>query len=471
MGWFDWLWGGSGSASINASASLGGNQPPPPSIPFVPQPPPHLIPRADGSRHFKRFGGPRQRIIILTKGKNAFSKNHRHSLNMQNDGNLVVYNNGQAVWSTNTNGRGGFQAIVQDDGNFVVYNAFHKPLWASQTAGNPRAELYLQDDGNLTLFRAGDRREPGDILWSSGTLGRPNGEAMALAAPPPPPPPPMFAPIPIPGVPWEVPAAPPPTTVTDMGDYDDITYYTQDNVPIQPPPAPLYWDNMGNRREERAEERAARLAQWQQNASLRSERRTIRAEDRAIARDIRHDEHGNIISAAPIIINPSRPDPSGGYHHGAGGEPVPIHPIVPPAAPDPIVIPPSRVTNPIMAPKPIISPYHPPVSAPYNPPVTPVTPPHAISAPIISPPSSLSGLDTAKSGSLESGSGSKGGSVLSGGGGGSPSHPTGGHTGVHAAGEGALGESEIGGPNIGRRFGHYKYTIAGESDGGTGGLG
>ena len=478
MGLFDWLWGGSASASADLSLGAGGAGTAPPPAAYV-RPPSiadrlahaaavNNTPQPNGSRRFERFGGPRQRINTLMKGKNAFSPNRRNSLNMQNDGNLVVYNNSQAVWSTNTNGKKAARATMQPDGNLVVYDFFNKPLWASQTAGNPGAELYLQDDGNLTIFRAGNRREPTDILWSSGTLGRPNGESMALAAPPPP----MTAanPYPIYGAglsPVVMNAPPPPDSVTDMGDYDDITYYTEDNIPIQPPPAPQYWDNYGNLRAERAEERAARIAQWQATTNIRADRRQANQ----IARDIRHDEHGNIVSAAPVTVNPMRPDPSGGYHHTSTGEPVPIHPIVPPATPDPIVIPPSRVTNPIVNRSPIA--------------VSPVMNPVLPSSSTIDKVANPSSLDTAKSGSLESGTGSNRSSgtgptaitpVQSPAGHASGGGYQGGHGTVHAAGElfsdnESLGESELGGPTIGKRMGAYKYTVAGENDSGAGGMG
>ena len=57
-----------------------------------------------------------------------------HTLHMQGDGNLVVYNNiGQARWHTYTYGRNGAYLAVQNDGNVVVYSTTSQPLWWSGT--------------------------------------------------------------------------------------------------------------------------------------------------------------------------------------------------------------------------------------------------------------------------------------------------------------------------------------------------
>jgi hypothetical protein len=66
------------------------------------------------------------------------------SLIMQSDGNLVLYQDGPAVWSTGTWGQncgaGRCVAVFQGDGNLVVYNG-STPLWSSGTFGNSGASL------------------------------------------------------------------------------------------------------------------------------------------------------------------------------------------------------------------------------------------------------------------------------------------------------------------------------------------
>ncbi len=61
---------------------------------------------------------------------------------VQEDGNLVAYSRGTALWSSDTNGRGGSgtHLQIQNDGNLVLYNG---------------------------TFYGGD----GDALWATGTCG------------------------------------------------------------------------------------------------------------------------------------------------------------------------------------------------------------------------------------------------------------------------------------------------------------
>ncbi|KAJ4138686.1 hypothetical protein NW768_002541 [Fusarium equiseti] len=63
-----------------------------------------------------------------------------HGVKMQEDGNLVIYDNsgtGHATWHTNTaspTGNHTTTLVVQDDGNVVLYNEGGDPIWA--TASN-----------------------------------------------------------------------------------------------------------------------------------------------------------------------------------------------------------------------------------------------------------------------------------------------------------------------------------------------
>jgi hypothetical protein len=94
-----------------------------------------------------------------------------HSLIMQRDGNLVLYSptNG-AIWSTNTFWGPDTHVDMQLDGNLVVYNNYG-PVWASQTSGHPFSCLALQDDGNLVIY-IDCGQYPGNAVWSSGTYGQ-----------------------------------------------------------------------------------------------------------------------------------------------------------------------------------------------------------------------------------------------------------------------------------------------------------
>lgn len=135
---------------------------------------------------------------------------------MQTDGNLVLYNNGRALWASNTVGACvRCRAVFQGDGNLVIYNRDNwGPVWATDTSdssaeliistsapylkiqslssgsiiysgtnvfspfqllagqvlyvGKPSAQtkLAMQRDGNVVLYRA---NVP---LWASNTYGR-----------------------------------------------------------------------------------------------------------------------------------------------------------------------------------------------------------------------------------------------------------------------------------------------------------
>ncbi|MPY49685.1 protein kinase domain-containing protein [Streptomyces acidicola] len=85
------------------------------------------------------------------------------TLVMQEDGNLVIYDQDRKPrWAAMTKGEGN-SARFQPDGNLVVYNRDGQPLWASRTNGHPGAVLVFQADGNV-LIKSGDT-----VLWAAGT--------------------------------------------------------------------------------------------------------------------------------------------------------------------------------------------------------------------------------------------------------------------------------------------------------------
>lgn len=100
----------------------------------------------------------------LSAGESRTSDNGQYRLDMQQDGNLVLYrtSDNAPLWAAGTNDRGGTRAVMQDDGNLVVYKD-SDPLWASDTSGHPGASLSLQDDGNLVVY------EGTTPLWATDT--------------------------------------------------------------------------------------------------------------------------------------------------------------------------------------------------------------------------------------------------------------------------------------------------------------
>ncbi|SCE98910.1 Cellulase (glycosyl hydrolase family 5) [Micromonospora mirobrigensis] len=87
-----------------------------------------------------------------------------YQLNLQGDGNLVVYRrHDAATWASGTHD--GVVLINQDDGNLVLYRTDGTPAWSSGTWGNGPSTLWMQEDGNLVLYRDGD----GAVTWASGS--------------------------------------------------------------------------------------------------------------------------------------------------------------------------------------------------------------------------------------------------------------------------------------------------------------
>jgi hypothetical protein len=103
----------------------------------------------------------------LSQGDSVKSCDGRFELAMQSDGNAVLYSEGNALWSTATNGKGGDVLVMQGDGNLVVYSTTGCALWNSVTEGHAGATLALQDDGNLVVYGGGR------ALWNTGTGGIP----------------------------------------------------------------------------------------------------------------------------------------------------------------------------------------------------------------------------------------------------------------------------------------------------------
>lgn len=104
----------------------------------------------------------------LVMGDPGFqSPNGRYYLIFQGDKNLVLYKKKpgggeQPLWATATNNRVN-RCVMQGDGNLVLYNN-NNPVWATNTGGNANAQLVLQDDGNLVIYAANGR-----VLWTSNT--------------------------------------------------------------------------------------------------------------------------------------------------------------------------------------------------------------------------------------------------------------------------------------------------------------
>ncbi len=100
----------------------------------------------------------------LYPGQAIQSRSGRYSLVLQDDGNLVLYESGRALWSSHTASQVTVFADVQD-GNLVLYAGGLKPIWASHTSKNAGSHLTVQDDGNVVIYRPDH-----SVVWATNTV-------------------------------------------------------------------------------------------------------------------------------------------------------------------------------------------------------------------------------------------------------------------------------------------------------------
>jgi peptidoglycan hydrolase-like protein with peptidoglycan-binding domain len=101
----------------------------------------------------------------LFDGQSLVSANGRFSLDMQGDGNLVLYGAGLVLWDSGTVHDAPDYAILQGDGNLVIYQG-HRALWSSGTDQPTRGiySLTVQNDGNVVLYSPANKP-----LWNTYT--------------------------------------------------------------------------------------------------------------------------------------------------------------------------------------------------------------------------------------------------------------------------------------------------------------
>ena len=88
----------------------------------------------------------------LTAGQSLISKNGKYSLDLQGDGNLVIYrrSDGLPIWASGTSA--GNILAMQGDGNLVIYADSGVPSWASDTF-TPGSWATLTNAGELRIVK------------------------------------------------------------------------------------------------------------------------------------------------------------------------------------------------------------------------------------------------------------------------------------------------------------------------------
>jgi hypothetical protein len=105
----------------------------------------------------------------LAAGQSMWTADGSYHLDMQHDGNLVLYqgpsnNPSNSVWSTNTQGSGAVTANMQADGNFVLYlvpgsTSPGESIWATNSVNN--------DSGSYLLLGGSSTEGPSIVLMNS----------------------------------------------------------------------------------------------------------------------------------------------------------------------------------------------------------------------------------------------------------------------------------------------------------------
>lgn len=102
----------------------------------------------------------------LAPGQYLQASSRHQTLVMQSDGNLVLYGDEGARWSSNTHDHPGARLAMQADGNLVVYGPEGKALWNAATQGHAGARLAVQGDGNVVIYNSANQ-----AVWASATSG------------------------------------------------------------------------------------------------------------------------------------------------------------------------------------------------------------------------------------------------------------------------------------------------------------
>ena len=146
------------------------SEPVPPQSP-LPAPPVYIPPPAPPAPAppTQIFGLPSG--ASLARGQSVSSANGRTTLVHQDDGNVVLYADGQPRWATDTVGAPTYLFSMEPGGNLVLYKSDGSSFWNSGTGRYPGAYLVVSDNGTAAIIGLA-----GDAIWRT-----------PIAAPAPPP--------------------------------------------------------------------------------------------------------------------------------------------------------------------------------------------------------------------------------------------------------------------------------------------
>ncbi|WP_232664230.1 LysM peptidoglycan-binding domain-containing protein [Pseudonocardia sp. TRM90224] len=100
----------------------------------------------------------------LRLGDRIHSPNGRFWIGLlEEDQNVVLNGPTGAVWSTESWNKGADRLDMQADGNLVLYTSTNDVVWASGT-GVPGSRFVIQDDRNVVIYAP-----DGSVVWSPNT--------------------------------------------------------------------------------------------------------------------------------------------------------------------------------------------------------------------------------------------------------------------------------------------------------------
>ena len=102
---------------------------------------------------------------VLYTNDYLLSPNGKYKCILQNDGNLVIYqDNLTAIWSTNTQRANVHRCVMNSSGNFFIYDTNNLIYWHTGSMASGASFLAMQDDGNLVVYSGN-----GVAVWSRMT--------------------------------------------------------------------------------------------------------------------------------------------------------------------------------------------------------------------------------------------------------------------------------------------------------------
>ena len=102
---------------------------------------------------------------IVFPGQYLTTPNRYYRLEVQTDGNIVLYTPKRAIWASNTYGHRFDRLIMQGDGNLVAYDGNSHAVWSSNTFMSGASKFVTQQDGNVVMYNSNDVP-----LWATNTF-------------------------------------------------------------------------------------------------------------------------------------------------------------------------------------------------------------------------------------------------------------------------------------------------------------